>query len=211
MTKTKTTTPDPDRLHIALKEGDDPERATARILTGPFVTNAFALTRFGKGSIGDVKLDNVVAALTESAKAVNANNLDEIEDMLTSQAMVLNIMFGELVRKSALNMGDYLDAAQRFHNMALKAQNQCRMTLETLTAIKNPPVVYARQANIANGPQQVNNCTGPASRAEENHNPLNKQLETSNDHPLDTGTPGTPVEGHPAMETVGDVNRAKDS
>ena len=36
--------------------------------------------------------------------------------------------------------------------LALKAQNQCRMTLETLAAIKNPPVIYARQANFANGP-----------------------------------------------------------
>ena len=38
--------------------------------------------------------------------------------------------------------------------MALKAQNQCRMTLETLATIKNPPVVFAKQANTAQGPQQ---------------------------------------------------------
>jgi hypothetical protein len=42
--------------------------------------------------------------------------------------------------------------------MALKAQSQCRQTLETLATIKNPPVVFARQANIAQGPQQVNKC-----------------------------------------------------
>jgi hypothetical protein len=42
--------------------------------------------------------------------------------------------------------------------MALKAQNQCRMSLETLATIKKPPVVFARQANINNGgQQQVNN------------------------------------------------------
>lgn len=34
-----------------------------------------------------------------------------------------------------------------------KAQSQCRATLETLAAIKNPPVIYAKQANISNGPQ----------------------------------------------------------
>ena len=38
--------------------------------------------------------------------------------------------------------------------MAMKAQNQCRMTLETLATIKNPPVVFAKQANINNGGQQ---------------------------------------------------------
>jgi hypothetical protein len=36
--------------------------------------------------------------------------------------------------------------------LALKAQSQCRATIETLAAIKNPPVVVARQANIAQGP-----------------------------------------------------------
>jgi hypothetical protein len=43
--------------------------------------------------------------------------------------------------------------------LALKAQSQCRATLETLAAIKNPqPVAFVRQANIAHGPQQVNNA-----------------------------------------------------
>jgi hypothetical protein len=37
------------------------------------------------------------------------------------------------------------------------------MTLETLATIKNPPVVFARQANIAQGPQQVNNQMMPAA------------------------------------------------
>jgi hypothetical protein len=48
----------------------------------------------------------------------------------------------------------------------LRAQAQCRATLETLAAIKNPPTVFARQANIANGPQQVNNTAllGDGSR-----------------------------------------------
>ena len=59
--------------------------------------------------------------------------------------------------------------------MAFRAQNQCRMTLETLANIKNPPVVFAKQANISQGHQQINNCV-PASRAEENKNQQNKLL-----------------------------------
>ena len=36
---------------------------------------------------------------------------------------------------------------------------------ETLAVIKNPqPVAFVRQANIANGPQQVNNAPAPAGR-----------------------------------------------
>lgn len=48
-----------------------------------------------------------------------------------------------------------VDQIDRFTRLALKAQGQCRATVETLAAIKNPPVVFARQANIAHGPQQV--------------------------------------------------------
>jgi hypothetical protein len=31
--------------------------------------------------------------------------------------------------------------------MALRAQNQCRGNLETLAALKNPQVIFAKQAN----------------------------------------------------------------
>jgi hypothetical protein len=41
--------------------------------------------------------------------------------------------------------------------LALKAQGQCRATLETLAVLKNPPTVFAKQANIAAGAQQVTN------------------------------------------------------
>jgi hypothetical protein len=51
--------------------------------------------------------------------------------------------------------------------LALKAQSQCRTTAETLAVMRNPPV-FARQANVVNGPQQVNvtSATNQASRAE---------------------------------------------
>jgi len=42
--------------------------------------------------------------------------------------------------------------------LAFKAQAQCRATVETLAEMKNPhPFAFVKQANIANGPQQVNN------------------------------------------------------
>ena len=53
--------------------------------------------------------------------------------------------------------------------MAMKAQSQCRMTIETLATLKNPQVVFAKQANINNGgQQQVNNRVATdTSRARE--------------------------------------------
>jgi hypothetical protein len=52
--------------------------------------------------------------------------------------------------------------------LALKGQAQCRSTLETLVALKNPPVVIAGQANISTGPQQVNNGSAPAAELPSN-------------------------------------------
>jgi hypothetical protein len=49
--------------------------------------------------------------------------------------------------------------------LALKAQSQCRATVQTLAEIKHPAVIYARQPNVTSGPQQVNN--GVLSRARE--------------------------------------------
>lgn len=40
--------------------------------------------------------------------------------------------------------------------MSRPADKGVRATLETLAAIKNPPMVYPRQANLTTGPQQVN-------------------------------------------------------
>lgn len=131
--------------------------------------------------------------------------------MLVTQAHSLNLIFSECLRKSAVNASEYFEASQRYFAMALKAQNQCRMTLETLSNIKNPPVVYAKQANIANGPQQVNNGTMPSrARAEENQNPPNKLLEQGHEQRMDATAQGATGCSNPDMEALAEVNRPQD-
>lgn len=49
-----------------------------------------------------------------------------------------------------------MEAMEPYMRLALNAQGQCRATIDTLAAIKNTPVVFARQANLSNWPQQVN-------------------------------------------------------
>ena len=103
-----------------------------------------------------------------------------------------------------------------FTRLAFKAQAQCRATIETLALLKNPsPAVFARQANIAHGPQQVNNA-GPqarpesqASRAENQESDQIKLLEAP-DERLDLATTKATGEGHQAMATVGKIDRTSD-
>jgi hypothetical protein len=97
--------------------------------------------------------------------------------------------------------------------MALKAQSQCRMTLETLATIKNPPVVYAKQANIAHGPQQVNNSIPSnvphAHAREEKPIQSNELLTEGVEHGpiLDTRGKATTSGTDPAMATLEQIDR----
>ncbi len=214
--KKKNTEPTIDKsrqIEVVCKEGEDPQLASARLIIGPHVTNANATAYFAKALCGEMlPLTQLITALTEGGKRVNANDMEDVEATLISQATALNIMFGELSRRSALNMGEYLDASERYLRMALKAQNQCRMTLETLSNIKNPPVVYAKQANIANGPQQVNNGNvASRARGEESKIQPNKVLEQSNEKRMDSTTQGEAGTGNSEMETVAAGDRAKDA
>ena len=83
--------------------------------------------------------------------------------------------------------------------LALKAQSQARATAETLALMKNP-MPYIRQANIAHGPQQVNNGT-PAS-AGKNQSPPNELLEHQHGNTLDIGAQAAAGRADPAMATV---------
>ena len=108
---------------------------------------------------------------------------------------------------------EYQKKLESFLCMALKAQNQCSMTLETLATIKNPPVVFARQANIANGPQQVINGVSRDVRTDAGAHATNSStektelLEMSDGQGLDTGAAGTAGQADPHLETVGAVHR----
>ena len=87
-----------------------------------------------------------------------------IEGMLYRQAKTLETMFTSLARRAAGNDG--LKQFQVNLTLALKAQAQCRATLEALAEIKNPrSVSFVKQANISGGPQQVNNGIQPAQQA----------------------------------------------
>ena len=97
-----------------------------------------------------------------------------------------------------------------FMRMALRAQSQCRATLETLATIKNPPIVYAKQANFAAGHQQVNNGIPALTQARENENQPSKLMEAHNGKWLDTGTAGAAIGDNQAMATLGEIDRAKD-
>ena len=134
----------------------------AELTTEGLLSNAVLMQSYSSQVVGEISITRAVDGLRTTIKEVKRGDLSSAETILVGQAAALNAMFYELARRAGANMGKHLGTMETYMRLALKAQGQCRATLETLAAIKNPPVVYARQANINNGgQQQVNNGTEP--------------------------------------------------
>ena len=216
MTKAKKTAKS-DKLIVNAPENDEQAqaKAIAANVLRPSITNAVTIKSFSK-SFGDVDLMALVDGLVEQNKLVQGGDLMRAEATLTTQAHTLDAIFNNLAQRAALNMGEYINAAERYMRLALKAQSQCRQTLEALAMIKNPPIIYAKQANIANGPQQVNNGVEPTNacapaRAEKNQNQPNELLKAESYEQLDTRTPGTSGRVNSQLEAVETIDGAADN
>lgn len=134
--------------------------AVARMLTRREVSAAGVIENWQKDT-HDV--NELVSELARQIDVVNGGDLARAEGILIAQAHALDNIFANLARR-ATNQ-EYLKQWEAYMHIAMKAQNQCRMMLETLATIKNPPVVFAKQAIINNGgQQQVNNGTQPAQQ-----------------------------------------------
>jgi len=149
-----------------------------------------------------VDVPTLVQTLKDQGAAVNRNDFSQAEAMLMNQATALQSLFARMAERAT--GAEYMPNFEIFMRVALKAQSQCRATLETLAAIKNPPLVYAKQANVTTGPQQVNNVTHTGKK----QNQSIELLEESNGNYLDTRAQTAPARVNSDLEAVGTVNRA---
>lgn len=170
------------------------------------------LSSFAPGNA--LSQEDVNAGLKEASDALVAGNTETVERMLFAQMTTLNAVFAKCVGRATTNMGEYLSAAESYMRLGLKAQAQCARTAEVLGNLRAGPTVFAKQANIAHGHQQVNNGPTPygvqETRAQETAKPSNELLEDDShgEQWMDARTQAAPARGDTAMETVGAVNRA---
>lgn len=190
-------------LTVQAKIGETEDRALARATISPSVQAACTIQDFEKSKI---ELSGFYEELTAQVEAVNSGDMKRAEALLITQAHTLNELFNNLARRACKQ--EYLKQYETYLRLALKAQGQCRSTLETLATIKNPPVVFAKQANISNGPQQVNNGVASSAPAEKIINQQNELLEVQHgSKTMDTRTAGATSGNDPAMATLGEVDR----
>jgi len=203
---TKTTKPQPETLKIKQESGKSEERFMAEVAMKPTPSHVITASIFAEGTVGKVDLTASLQVMEEEIKKVQSGDLSGLEATLTTQAITLDKIFIEMARRAASNMGQYRDTMAVYMKLALKAQSQCRTTLQTLAEIKNPqPLNIVKQANIANGPQQINNgLTASDSRAEKIQNQPNELLEVQHGgQTLDERTTCATISQDPAMATLG--------
>ena len=197
--------------------GSTPAARLARAALLPSANAALVVDSY-VSDWGEQDVGALMAELSAGIKDVWAGDAKRAEAMLYGQAHALQAIFMNLAKRATKQ--EYLNQWEAYLRMALKAQSQCRATLETLAAIKNPPVVFARQANINNGgQQQVNNgpapvfglpkAEGPAqAHAGETESPRCELLEVSNGQGMDTGATGAAGGADSHLAPVGSVNRS---
>jgi hypothetical protein len=155
----------------------------------------------------------LTVALREQTRLLsNENDLSRAEEMLICQAHTLDAMFFALSGRAARNIGQYLDATEGYMRLALRAQSQCRATLETLALLKNPPnATFIRQANVAHNQQVNNGAPRPLdpSRAREAESRQSELLEHCNGERLDTRAASAASGADPAMATLGEGDRTE--
>jgi hypothetical protein len=124
-----------------------------------------------------------------------------------AQSTTLDAIFQDLTQQAYKHMNQ-LDVAERLLRLAFRAQSQSRATVETLGAMKNPPMVFARQANLTTGPQQVNNGIAlPPAKETIRRNEL---LEQEDDKRLELGTSSHTGRGNSKLAALAKIDGAKD-
>ncbi|MCX8086729.1 MAG: hypothetical protein N3C63_07465 [Rhodocyclaceae bacterium] len=188
-------------------DADQAGRAFAQTLTSPAVSAYRVVNAANPQNLRDeIDVPGMLAVLEQQAAAVHRGDLTQAEAMLMTQATALQSLFAYLTERAMAQ--SHMPNIDGFLKLALRAQNQCRATLETLAAIKNPPMVIARQANVTTGPQQVVNGMAAPSRAREIETGKNQLLVGDQDgHRLDTRAAGAAIGSDTSLEAVGKIDR----
>ena len=209
--------PDPNQIPVKRNSNESNEKDASCTTITPSVGAALSIKAFGAKFGDQISSAGLTKALREQIKAVTDGDLNRVDAMLVTQAYTLDAIFNELAQRAAANMGEYMNATDLYLRLALKAQSQCRATLETLAEIKYPKsATFVRQQNVGIN-QQVNNSESTPNNSrvcarEDLLNSANKLLEKNGNgwqtNGLDAGTKSATSGFNRALEAVGALDGA---
>ena len=123
----------------------------------PSLNGRVLIHAFQKNVLGpDLDINVMIERLVDTCTDVKGGDLRNLVAMLIGQATALQTIFTSLARRPVDQ--EHMCHYEAFLVLALKAQAQSRATISALVDLKYPrQATFVKQANIANGPQQVNN------------------------------------------------------
>jgi hypothetical protein len=203
-------------LQVTEEKGKSRERLLAEVGFTPCGASANTARTYALDFAGQLHITDAIAVMQEKAARVQRGDLSDVEATLTAQAVALDTIFNGLAKRAAQNMGQYMGATETYLRLALKAQAQCRATLETLAEVKYPKApTFVRQQNVAYQ-QQVNNgsAAGDSATNTRTHahgktvNQSNELLEAQHGERVDSRTADTAGGDDSTLEAVGAINGA---
>jgi len=190
-------------LTLRLEKDQTKEEAIAEFNSKSEFLSAAVKESFDIGLGDDFDFQANMKVLERATKQIKSGDLSKIEEMYISQAMALEVMFASLARRAKVQ--DKLLQYETHMRLALKAQNQSRATLQALVQLKQPAnTQFIKQANIAQGHQQVNNL------AEKNITPQNELLKDEYAK-LDSRAATKTKRANTELEALDKINRGKNS
>ena len=188
-------------IPLAIKPDEDKNPRHSELMASPEFA-ALRVIRAAEGDKGfgaELDLPSLIDRLRTQAGAVNAGEMQQVEAMLMNQATALQSLFARLIERGMHS--ELMNHFDTYLRLALRAQSQCCRTLEALADIKNPPVVFAKTANIAQQQQVNNGVAHDPTRAGTGDFLQNKLLECLPGERLDYGTPPTASGVNPQLAT----------
>ena len=188
----------------------DEERLQAgRNVTDPAYAAVNVICSTKRDHLDSIEVAEIFLQLKAQATAIQSGDLSLFDAMLVNQAVALQSLFADLAVKASSGTKSPEHCEMQL-KLALRAQNQSRATIQTLLESRNPRVFINHQANVSNGPQQVNNPlahTGAQARAKAHiaQIELSPNLEQNYDLRANDRTPIAAIRAdtrHPAVETL---------
>jgi len=141
-------------LEIKPEPGESDGTSFARVAFDPVVRHATIASSYASGIFSEALAPSIMdstEALQNTVAKAEKGDLQIASRLLASQAVSLDAMFTELARRSGANMGGYPDAAALYMRLALRAQSNCRTTVEALAKLHQPREQTVRHVHVNEG------------------------------------------------------------
>ncbi|MWV26437.1 hypothetical protein [Aurantiacibacter rhizosphaerae] len=147
-----------NKVTVEQSPGETLSHAKARKMLEPGIRHGVTASAFANRLIRDAEGPGVMEYIDHALELADEGEMDRLSRAsrtLALQAVTLDAMFTELARRAANNLGDYIDASERYTRLALKAQANSRATLEALAKLHQPREQIVKHVHVNEGGQAV--------------------------------------------------------